>query len=215
MSTGHCWTQAPQDTQDHSTSGSMTAPPEGVDGSPSVGPTSSRSASALTWSGSASRSSSEPARMYGALANAWSRSSMMSSFGDSGFSVFHAGHWDWQRPHSVQVAMSSRPFQVKSSILPTPIAASSSSSSRFSKSRGLPSLIIGSIAPSATGCRLKSTLSGATKMCRCLEFSTMIRNTSMTPMCSSRPMPSRTSVASSLSGSRSDPTASEMNAPLS
>jgi hypothetical protein len=30
--------------------------------------------------------------------------------------VFHAGHCDWQRPHSVQVAKSSMPFQVKSSI---------------------------------------------------------------------------------------------------
>ena len=52
--------------------------------------------------------------MYGALANAWSRRFMISSFGDSGFSVFHAGHWDWQRPHSVQVAKSSMPFQEKS-----------------------------------------------------------------------------------------------------
>ena len=40
---------------------------------------------------------------------------MMSSLGDSGFSVFHAGHWLWQRPHSVHVVKSSRPFQVKSS----------------------------------------------------------------------------------------------------
>ena len=37
--------------------------------------------------------------------------------------------------------------------------------------------------------RPNSTLSGATKMCRCLEFSTKIRNTSITPMCSSRPSP--------------------------
>ena len=28
---------------------------------------------------------------------------MISSFGESGFSVFQAGHCDWQRPHSVQV----------------------------------------------------------------------------------------------------------------
>ena len=45
---------------------------------------------------------------------------MISSLGDSGFSVFQAGHWDWQRPHSVQEVKSSRPFQVKSSTLPTP-----------------------------------------------------------------------------------------------
>ena len=57
--------------------------------------------------------------MYGAFANAWSRRFMISILGDSGFSVFHAGHCDWQRPHSVQVAKSSMPFQLKSSIEPT------------------------------------------------------------------------------------------------
>jgi hypothetical protein len=31
---------------------------------------------------------------------------MITSFGDSGLPVFQAGHWDWQRPHSVQVAKS-------------------------------------------------------------------------------------------------------------
>ena len=31
---------------------------------------------------------------------------MITSFGDSGLPVFHAGHCDWQRPHSVQVAKS-------------------------------------------------------------------------------------------------------------
>ena len=45
-------------------------------------------------------------KMYGAFANRWSRRSMMISFGDSGLPVFQAGHWDWQRPHSVQVAKS-------------------------------------------------------------------------------------------------------------
>ena len=44
----------------------------------------------------------------------------MTSLGDSGLPVFQAGHCDWQRPHSVQVAKSSMPFQVKSSILPRP-----------------------------------------------------------------------------------------------
>ena len=60
---------------------------------------------------------------------------MISSFGLSGFSVFQAGHWDWQRPHSVQVARSSRPFQVKSSMAPRPILSSSPGSS---KSTALP-----------------------------------------------------------------------------
>ena len=60
---------------------------------------------------------------------------MMTSLGDSGLPVFQAGHCDWQRPHSVQVAKSRLPFQVKSSILPRPKTASSAGSS---KSIGLP-----------------------------------------------------------------------------
>ena len=60
----------------------------------------------------------------------------MSSLGESGFSVFHAGHCDWQRPHSVQVEKSSRPFQVKSSTAPTPSVSPSSSSSMASMSNG-------------------------------------------------------------------------------
>ena len=34
----------------------------------------------------------------------------MTSLGESGLPVFQAGHCDWQRPHSVQVAKSSMPF---------------------------------------------------------------------------------------------------------
>jgi hypothetical protein len=44
----------------------------------------------------------------------------MTIFGESGLPVFHAGHCDWQRPHSVQVAKSRKPFQVKSSTLDRP-----------------------------------------------------------------------------------------------
>ena len=91
---------------------------------------------------------------------------MIKSLGDSGLSVFQAGHWLWQRPHSVQVAKSSMPFQVKSSILPRPKMSSSPGSS---KSIGLPRDSIGSSAPSAFGSRLAETLIGARKMCRCLE----------------------------------------------
>ena len=78
---------------------------------------------------------------------------MISSFGLSGFSVFHAGHWLWQRPHSVQLAKSSMPFQLKSSILPMPSFSKSSSSrsSIASMSTGLPRTVIGLIAPSAIG----------------------------------------------------------------
>ncbi len=101
----------------------------------------------------------------------------MSSFGDSGFSVFHAGHWLWQRPHSVHVAKSSMPFQVKSSILPRPKTSSSPGSS---KSIGLPPDSIGSSGPSASGSRLAPTLTGASAMCRCLECTTITRNAMMT-----------------------------------
>ena len=91
---------------------------------------------------------------------------MITSLGDSGLPVFQAGHWSWQRPHSVQVAKSSIPFQVKSSTLPRPKTSSSPGSS---KSIGLPPDVIGSSGPSALGSRLVSTFSGARKMCRCLE----------------------------------------------
>ena len=77
---------------------------------------------------------------------------MISSLGDSGLPVFQAGHWDWQRPHSVQVAKSSMPFQVKSSILPRPKTLSSPRFSTSTKSIGLPSRsVTGSSAPSAVG----------------------------------------------------------------
>ena len=87
---------------------------------------------------------------------------MISSFGDSGLPVFHAGHWLWQRPHSVQVAKSSMSLQLKCSTLPTPMIGSSSSM-RDSRSGVVAS------GPSALGSRLVSTLIGARKMCRCLE----------------------------------------------
>ena len=78
-----------------------------------------------------------------------------------------AGHCDWHRPHSVQVAMSSRPFQVKSS---SPRPNTSVSGSASSKSSTLPLLRIGSSGPSAFGRRENRTFSGARKMCRCLEY---------------------------------------------
>ncbi len=85
----------------------------------------------------------------------------MSIFGESGLSVFHAGHWLWQRPHSVHVEKSSRPFHVKSSTLPTPRLISSSVSSissMTSMEKGLPPTVIGWSAPSEvapSACRLK------------------------------------------------------------
>ena len=83
----------------------------------------------------------------------------MTSLGESGLPVFQAGHCDWQRPHSVQVAKSSIPFQVKSSILPRPNSASSGG---FSKSIGLPPDSIGSSGPRPSGSRLNMTLIGRT-----------------------------------------------------
>src|SRR5919112_1163739 len=159
MSTGHCSTQAPQLVQLHSTSGSMTPPSSRV-------PTSGRCAwaslvpgirakpdvqacSSLGWrtskSGAVSLAVFSPSR-YGALAYRWSRRSMITILGLSGLPVFHAGHWLWHRPHSVQVVKSSIPFQVKSSILPRPKIASSSGSS---KSIGSPPDVIGWRGPSA------------------------------------------------------------------
>ena len=91
---------------------------------------------------------------------------MIRSLGESGLPVFQAGHCDWQRPHSVQVAKSSMPFQVKSSILPRPKMSSSPGSSKLT---GLPPDSIGSSAPRPCGSRLVATLIGASAMCRCLE----------------------------------------------
>ena len=100
----------------------------------------------------------------------------MRSLGESGLSVFHAGHCDWQRPHSVQVEKSSRSFHVKSSTLPTPrtgSAASSSSTSprasMASSEKGLPSpMVIGLRAPRAVrpeASRLNQMFGKARKRC--------------------------------------------------
>ncbi len=75
--------------------------------------------------------------------------------------------------------MSSRPFQVKSSILPRPNTSVSGSAS--SKSSTVPPDRIGSSAPSASGRRENSTFSGAVAMCKCLEYTTMTRKARMTP----------------------------------
>jgi len=136
----------------------------------------------------------------------------MSSFGLSGLPVFQAGHCDWQRPHSVHVAKSSMPFQVKSSMTPRPNLSSSPGSSR---STGLPPVYIGSNCPSARGRRENTTLNGAVPMCRCLEFTTITRNASTTPSEARIPNVSRNSLASSPSGFSHDATISDANAPFS
>ena len=73
----------------------------------------------------------------------------MRSFGESGFSVFQAGHCDWQRPHSVHEVKSRMPFQQKSSTEPTPSTESSSRSSMSSSVIALPEEVSGFTAPSA------------------------------------------------------------------
>ena len=102
----------------------------------------------------------------------------MTILGDSGLPVAQAGHWDWHRPHSVQVPMSSRPFQVKSSIFPSPNTSMSGSAS--SKSSTFPFDRIGSSGPSAFGLRENITFSGASAMCRCLEYTTITANAMIT-----------------------------------
>ncbi len=159
ISTGHSFTQAPQLVHAHSASGSITP-------LTSAPPTSGLPASASTSAGRCSRSSSVASR-YGALAKAWSRRSRMIFLGDSGLSVAQAGHLSWQRPHSVQVPRSSRPFQVMSSTFPMPNTSVSGSAS--SKSRTFPFDRIGSSGPSAFGRRENMMLIGARPMCRCLE----------------------------------------------
>ncbi len=78
----------------------------------------------------------------------------------------HAGHCDWHLPHSVQLAISSKPFQVISPDLPIP---NTSSSAGFSKSTAFPFEMISLSAPSEgrpSIFRLKKILNGAKKRCQ-------------------------------------------------
>src|SRR5581483_647507 len=149
MSTGHCSTQAPHVVQDQSASCAMTA---------SSPPTSGVS-------------NSLPACSF---AYAWSRNESTTSLGDNGLPVFQAGHWDWQRPHSVHVEKSRRPFQVKSSIFETPKVSFSGSAS--SKSSTWPPDIIGLSEPKAglpSACRLKKMLGKASNRCHATPIVTL------------------------------------------
>ena len=135
----------------------------------------------------------------------------MTCLGDSGLPVAQAGHCDWHRPHSVQVPRSSIPFQVKSSILPSPNTSASGSAS--SKSSTLPSERIGSSAPSASGRRENSTFTGARKICKCLEYTTMTRKMTTTATCASRNTTSSTLFTPAPSGASHPPTSCDANAP--
>src|SRR4051812_14695360 len=98
---------------------------------------------------------------------------MISSFGESGLPGFQAGHCDWQRPHSVQVEKSSRPFQENCSTWETPKTSSSPGSV---KSIGFPPDVIGSspprdVAPSAL--RLNQMFGNARKRCQATPMSVL------------------------------------------
>jgi hypothetical protein len=96
---------------------------------------------------------------------------MISSLGESGLPVFQAGHCDWQRPHSVQVEKSSRPFQENCSTWETPKTSSSPGSV---KSIGLPPDVIGCSAPSAvapSALRLKKMFGNARNRCQAILMS--------------------------------------------
>ena len=104
---------------------------------------------------------------------------MIRSLGESGFSVFQAGHCDWQRPHSVQVVKSRMPFQLKSSTEPTPSTESSSRSSMSSSVIALPSEVSGLTAPSAVrpdGSRLNQMLKKARKRCQATPMVRLTRD---------------------------------------
>src|SRR5262249_6753697 len=102
---------------------------------------------------------------------------MISSFGESGLPVFQAGHCDWQRPHSVQVEKSSRPFQENCSTWETPKTSSSPGSV---KSIALPPEVIGSRAPSAVSplaLRLNQMFGKPRKRCQATPMSVFSETT--------------------------------------
>src|SRR5437016_14435141 len=80
----------------------------------------------------------------------------MSHFGSSSLPLMLAGHPEVQRPHSVQLYVSKRSFQLKSLRLPTPKVSASSRLTVWNWPLGL--------------CEAEKTLKGAAMMCRCLEY---------------------------------------------
>ena len=90
---------------------------------------------------------------------------MIMSFGLRGLPVFHAGHCDWQRPHSVHVAMSSRSSL---EVVDAPDTKRGVVGRILEVDWFAVDVEIGRSGPSAFGRREYMTLIGATKMCRCL-----------------------------------------------
>jgi hypothetical protein len=90
----------------------------------------------------------------------------MTSLGESGLPVFHAGHCDWQRPHSVQVVKSSRPFQVKFSTWPTPNTSSSPGVLEVDELAAAAHRLDGAERHAAVGTRLKKRFGNAVNRCQ-------------------------------------------------
>jgi len=123
MSTGHSSTHAPQLVHDQITSGSITPTVvPGADQRPvRLGPGHVRQLGPLLI---------REGQQQGGLGERVVAQVEDDLLGDNGLPVAQAGHCDWHRPHSVRVAISSRPFQVKSSILPSPNTSASGSAPR-------------------------------------------------------------------------------------
>jgi len=95
--TGHASTHAPQVVQDQTSSASTAVPTIGF-----------------------SFSSDPPFNNTGAFSFKLSNKSRISFFGDNGLSLKYAGHISWHLPQLVQASKSSKFFQEKSFIFPTP-----------------------------------------------------------------------------------------------
>ena len=91
-------------------------------------------------------------------AKSWSRTPMITSFGERSLPVAWAGQTSWQRPHSVHEKASTTSLRVRSAAVATPKRSSSSGRSKRS----------GSSRPRAR-VRASQTLTAAVAMCRCFD----------------------------------------------
>ncbi len=155
MSTGHSSTHAPHVVHAQTASSSTTP------GTSACGSNASPAACA--------------ARIAGPSARAWSRRSMMSSFGDRGLPVFHAGQTLWHRPHSVHAPRSSSDFCVRPGSVSAPSDCSPASSAAMS-------IRSGSRAPCGR-VDATHTFSALVAMCRCFEYGRYTRKPSTIARC--------------------------------
>ena len=182
MSTGHCSTHAPQVVQDHSTSGSMTPPSfdradqrarrpaRGPEPGHSVDRTPARRRDSRR--GVSTKPPSAPAMSF-------ARRQDVRRLGERVVAQVHDQQLGRQRlagvpGRALRLAAAAlgaggeveQPFQVKSSTLPRPNTASSAGI--LEVDRLAPGLHRQQRAQARPGAARTSTLSGATKMCRCL-----------------------------------------------